>query len=141
MSWLTRFKDDHKAVLFLLDKLEGLLKDTEYLGLRPTMFAEFNEFVEVVDDDIHPHFKAEEETVYPMAASVGEEARRFIDGMLDEHRKLYKVFDGFKQAVERKDAEEIRKYGFEIVKWLRVHIKKEETEVRWLVEQAEANQR
>jgi len=137
MSWFKRFHDDHRAVYFLLAKLEGNILDLPYQGLHPNMVTEFEEFVEVIDGELKPHFRAEEEDIYPRAAGLGPSEAEFIEGMLEEHRRLHAAFEGFRRAVAERDAEGIIRHGKAIVRDLREHIEKEEEDVRRMVRQAE----
>lgn len=138
MSWFTRFHDDHRAVHLLLAKLEGNLLDLPHQGLHPNMVTEFEEFVEVIEGELKPHFQAEEKDVYPRAAGLGRPEAAFIEGMLEEHRRLYAAFEGFRRAVAERDAEGIVRHGKAIVRDLREHTEKEETDVRRMVRQAES---
>lgn len=99
MFWLNRFHDDHMAVVRLLAKLEGNLKDLEHGEAGVNAIWDLREFAEVIRDVIIPHFKNEEKTTYPKASGVGEEAREFMMGMYKEHDDLYEAFEGFFKAL------------------------------------------
>lgn len=99
MLWLNRFHDDHMAVVRLLSKLEGNLRDIEHGEAGINAIWDLREFVEIIKGVIVPHFRNEEKTVYPKASIVDEEAREFILGMYKEHDDLYEAFEGFFKAV------------------------------------------
>lgn len=100
MLWLDRFHDDHMAVVRILPKLEGNLKDIEYGEAGENAIWDLREFAELVKNVIIPHFKDEEKVVYPKASTVDEDGYKFIAGMYDEHKALYEAFDGFFKALE-----------------------------------------
>ena len=99
MLWLNRFQEDHMAVVRLLAKLEGNLKDLEYGEAGVNAIWDLREFAEIIRNVIIPHFKNEEKTVYPKASGVGGEARKFMTGMCEEHEDLYVAFEGFFKAL------------------------------------------
>lgn len=94
MHWLKKFHDEHTAVDFILIKLEGNLKDIECGEAGANVIWELKEFVEIINNVIIPHFKAEEIDVYPEALRVSGD-KDFITGMYDEHNMLYDAFEGF----------------------------------------------
>lgn len=94
MHWLKRFHDEHTAVNFVLTKLEGNLKDIEHGEAGANVIWELKEFVEIVNNVIIPHFKAEEIGVYPEALRVSGD-KDFITGMYEEHNILYDAFERF----------------------------------------------
>jgi len=99
VKWLSRFHDDHMAVVRLLPKLEGNLKDLEHGEAGVNAIWDLREFAEIIRNVIIPHFKNEEKTVYPKASGVGEEAQKFMTGMYKEHEDLYEAFEGFFKAL------------------------------------------
>ncbi|MCL6635322.1 MAG: hemerythrin domain-containing protein [Peptococcaceae bacterium] len=99
MSWLKRFHEDHMAVVRLLAKLEGNLKDIEYDEAGENAIWDLKEFGDLLKKVVIPHFKEEEKTTYPRAAAVDEEGRQFISGMYGEHKDLYEAFEGFFRAL------------------------------------------
>lgn len=94
MLWLNKFHDEHAAVGFILTKLEGNLKDIEHGEAGANVIWELKEFVEIINNVIIPHFKAEEKDVYPEALRLSED-KGFITSMYDEHNLLYDAFAGF----------------------------------------------
>lgn len=98
MRWLKNFHDEHAAVDFVLTKLEGNLKDIENGESGENVIWELKEFVEIVNNVIIPHFKAEEEGVYPEALRLSED-KNFITGMYDEHNMLYEAFEEFTKSL------------------------------------------
>lgn len=94
MRWLNKFHDEHAAVEILLIKLEGNLKDIEHGEAGANVIWELKEFVEIINNVIIPHFKAEEKDVYPEALRVSGD-KSFITGMYDEHNLLYDAFARF----------------------------------------------
>ena len=99
MLWLNRFHDDHMALVRVLPKLEGNLKDIEYGEAGPNVAWELREFAELVRNVVIPHFKEEERIVYPKASGVSDEGHKFILSMYEEHNTLYEAFDGFFKAL------------------------------------------
>lgn len=100
MDWLKRFHNDHANLVRILSKLEGNLKDIEYGEAGVNVIWELREFVELVDKVVIPHFRAEEETVYPrLSAGASAEFKRFIAGLYEEHNQLYEAFEGFAKAL------------------------------------------
>ncbi|HBC93883.1 MAG TPA: hypothetical protein DCZ10_13560 [Pelotomaculum sp.] len=100
MDWLKRFQDDHAALIRIISKLEGNLKDIEYGEAGVNVIWELREFVELVRNVVIPHFKAEEETIYPrLSAGAGKDLSEFIASLYEEHNQLYEAFDGFNKAL------------------------------------------
>jgi len=99
MLWLDRFHEEHMAIIRILPKLEGNLKDIEFGGAGQNVIWELIEFAMLIKTVLIPHFKEEDLVVYPKAAGVDENAKIFIDGMCDEHRILYEAFDGFVKSI------------------------------------------
>lgn len=124
MNWLTNYHEDHMAVLLLLSKLEGNIKDLEIGEPRPNMSFELNEFGKVLTDVIIPHFKNEEENIYPKAAKKDE---AFIKEMYQEHYALSKLFEEYLTALQPLDQQTIIKSGKAMISLLKGHIEKEET--------------
>lgn len=133
MLWLNRFHDDHMAVVRILPKLEGTLKDIEYGEAGVNAIWDLREFVELIKNVIIPHFKDEEKIVYPKASGVDEDAHTFILGMYDEHNSLYEAFEGFFQAlgghIDNSNREEIIGHGNNPAQIISIsrNISKEET--------------
>lgn len=100
MLWLNRFHDDHMAVVRILPRLEGTLKDIEYGEAGPNAVWDLKEFADLIKNVIIPHFKEEEKIVYPRASSVDKAGHDFILTMYDEHNELYEAFDGFIKIIE-----------------------------------------
>ncbi len=98
MRWLNRFHDEHAAVEIILTKLEGNLKDIEHGEAGANVIWELKEFVEIINNVIIPHFKAEEKDVYPEALRVSGD-KSFISSMYEEHNLLYDAFAGFIDAL------------------------------------------
>jgi len=112
MLWLNRFHEDHMAVVRLLAKLEGNLKDIEYGEAGVNAIWDLREFAELIKNVIIPHFKDEEKIVYPKASGVNEEGHHFIAGMYDEHTALYEAFEGFLKSLGRNiDKKEAPEHG------------------------------
>ncbi|MDF9407374.1 hemerythrin domain-containing protein [Pelotomaculum isophthalicicum JI] len=99
MLWLDKFHEEHMAIIRILPKLEGNLKDIEYGGAGQNVIWELIEFATVIKNVLIPHFKEEDLIVYPKAASVDENGKIFISGMYDEHKILYEAFDGFIKSI------------------------------------------
>ncbi|MDD4238016.1 MAG: hemerythrin domain-containing protein [Desulfotomaculaceae bacterium] len=100
MYWLKRFHDDHANLGRIVSKLEGNLKDIEYGEAGVNVIWELREFVELVHNVVIPHFKAEEQSVYPrLSAGASEDRRGFIAGLYEEHNQLYEAFEGFAKAL------------------------------------------
>lgn len=101
MDWLKRFHDDHAALVRILSKLEGNLKDIEHGEAGANVIWELKEFVELFHNVVIPHFKAEEKTVYPrLAAGAGPGLTELIDSLYEEHNRLYEAFEGFAEALQ-----------------------------------------
>ncbi len=101
MPWLKRFHKDHMVLVGVLSKLEGNLKDIEHGELSENIVWELDEFAHLIKNVIMPHFKEEDEVVYPKASSAGEDAEAFISGMYEEHRVLGEAFEGFVRSLAR----------------------------------------
>lgn len=100
MDWLKKFQDDHANIVRIMSKLEGNLKDIEYGEAGINVIWELREFVQLVHNVVIPHFKAEEETIYPrLSASAGEGISELVDSLYEEHNQLYNAFDGFEKAL------------------------------------------
>ncbi|MDD4334424.1 MAG: hemerythrin domain-containing protein [Desulfotomaculaceae bacterium] len=94
MHWLKRFHDEHAAVDYILIKLEGNLKDIEHGTAGMNVIWELKEMVDIINNVIIPHFKSEENDVYPQALQLSED-KSFINGMYEEHNLLYDAFAEF----------------------------------------------
>ncbi|HOV80989.1 MAG TPA: hemerythrin domain-containing protein [Bacillota bacterium] len=167
LVWLKRFHDDHTALLAILPKLEGNLKEIEHGEAGENVIWELIEFEELIKNVIIPHFREEEKSVYPRASGAGgEEYGSFFEGLYKEHDILYEAFDGFFKVLDESrppaksggrgklvrppvsvaktpknfdrvrpvqvlhiNREEILKHGNSIIKYLKIHINKEETVV------------
>lgn len=122
MDWLKKFQEDHANMARIISKLEGNLKDIEYGEAGVNVIWELREFAELVHNVVIPHFRAEEETVYPeLAVHAGEELSEFIDILYEEHNRLYEAFDGFTKALLDVDyqldkAERSRKIAVEMAR-------------------------
>lgn len=100
MYWLKRFQDDHANIVRIMSKLEGNLKDIEYGEAGINVIWELREFVELVHNVIIPHFKAEEETIYPrLSAGASKDLSMLVASLYEEHNQLYKAFDGFEKVL------------------------------------------
>jgi hemerythrin-like domain-containing protein len=104
MRWLKKFHDEHAAVDFILTKLEGNLKDIEHGEASANVIWELKEFVEIINNVIIPHFKAEEKDVYPEALRISED-KNFITCMYDEHKLLYDAFEEFIDSLGEENLE------------------------------------
>ena len=102
MGWLNRFHDEHKAVQYVLMKLEGNLKDIEHGESDANVIWELKEFAEIIDNVIIPHFKAEEKDVYPEALRLSKD-EKFIAQMYDDHNILYEAFEGFNDSIGKEN--------------------------------------
>jgi len=101
VDWLKRFHDDHEAIILMLSKLEGNLKDIEHGEVGSNVLWDLKEFSDMFNHVVVPHFKAEEASVYPrLAAGAGEELRKLIDTLYEEHNQLYEAFDGFAKSFQ-----------------------------------------
>ncbi|WP_366924672.1 hemerythrin domain-containing protein [Metallumcola ferriviriculae] len=126
MSWVKHYHDDHMAVMRLLAKLEGNIKEIEMGEKRTHLNLELEEFARVIREVIIPHFKHEETGIYARIAEVSEEERDFINRMLEEHRRLYVAFEDYLSAVDSLDEAKLAAAGKIIIDILAKHIKKEE---------------
>ena len=126
MSWIKHYHDDHMNVLQLLAKLEGNLKAMETGTAGPAVNLELQEFGEVLENVIIPHFKSEEKHIYVETSKISERHREFIYHMLDDHRKLYVAFEEFIQALKPIQQDKLTGAGETIIKVLRSHIIEEE---------------
>lgn len=97
--WLGRFHDDHMAIIQLLPKLEGILREIEYGEPGQNVIWDLTEFATVIKDVLLPHFHEEDTVLYPKAASVDADGKAYIDGMYEEHDILYAAFDGFIKSI------------------------------------------
>lgn len=107
MDWLKKFHYNHAALVRMLSKLEGNLKDIKYGEAGANVVWELREFVDLAHYVVIPHFKAEEATVYPrLAAAASTELRGLVDSLYKEHNQLYEAFEGFTKAVLDIDCQE-----------------------------------
>ncbi|NMA53003.1 MAG: hemerythrin domain-containing protein [Peptococcaceae bacterium] len=101
MDWLKRFHDDHAAIVLMLSKLEGNLRDIEHGEAGGNVLWELKEFSDMFNHVVVPHFKEEEVSVYPrLAAGAGEELSKLVDSLYEEHNQLYEAFDGFAKSFQ-----------------------------------------
>lgn len=99
MDWLKRFHDDHAAIILMLSKLEGNLKDIEHGEVGDNVLWELKEFSDMFNHVVVPHFKAEEVSVYPrLLDGAGEELSKLVDSLYEEHEQLYEAFDEFAKS-------------------------------------------
>jgi iron-sulfur cluster repair protein YtfE (RIC family) len=136
MSWLEGYHEDHMAVLLLLEKMEGNIRYMEAGQAGPNMIYDFKEFGDVLREVIIPHFKNEEEGIYPSLAKINAAAKSFVDAMLADHAVLYKAFDEFLGGLEQSDLGRLTAAGRQIIPVLRKHIHKEEELVPELARKA-----
>lgn len=106
MLWLKRFHDDHMALVRILPKLEGNLRDIEAGEAGENVIWDLKEFAELLRNVVIPHFIEEEKTVYPKASEVDNDGRQFIAGMYDEHKALYEAFGGFFKSLKGDNRQE-----------------------------------
>lgn len=122
LDWLKRFHDDHAALARILSKLEGNLKDIKYGEAGINVIWELREFVDLARNVVIPHFKAEEETVYPsLATEASAELSKLVKSLYEEHSLLYEAFDGFAKALldinnQEKNAGRDRKIAMEMAR-------------------------
>lgn len=127
MSWLKRLHEDHLEVLNFIVKLDGNIKDIELSNqVNENVIWDLKKFSEIITTELIPHFKLEEENIYTKAASVNKEQKKFIDTMLEEHKKLFQVFHDFNEGVQTKNFKQLSQHGKVIVSLLKGHIEKEE---------------
>lgn len=115
MRWLKKFHDEHAAVQFVLFKLEGNLKDIEHNVSGANVIWELKEFVDIINNVIIPHFKAEEKDIYPEALRLSED-KSFINSMYDEHNLLYDAFAGFIHSLGEENLETLAHQGDKLAK-------------------------
>jgi len=127
INWIANYHEDHMAVLRLLAKLEGNIKEISMGTKRQHVDMEFKEFADVIKDVIIPHFKQEERGIYARINEVSEKHQNFIKSMLDEHERLYLVFDQYIAATDPLEEKAI-------IEVLERHIKKEEEIIPRLAE-------
>ncbi|HWI54058.1 MAG TPA: hemerythrin domain-containing protein [Desulfobacteria bacterium] len=123
------YHDDHKEVLLLLAKLEGNVMDLKAGYPSPNPYLEFEEFAQVIENVIIPHFKNEEVTVYKDVSGHGPEEQEFIKKMLMEHDALYTVFDQYFRAVKERDNQKMIEISGTLIHVLRHHILREEDDL------------
>jgi hemerythrin-like domain-containing protein len=126
MTWIDHYREDHKAVLLLLAKLDGNIREIEKGQARPNNMLEFEEFGEVIKKVIIPHFKGEEDEIYPNLVQINPSAAKFVEDMLGEHHKLHQAFGDFLEATEQARQEKLVQSGKVLLQLLKKHIEKEE---------------
>ncbi len=126
INWIDNYHEDHMAVLRLLAKLDGNIKEIDMGTKRQHVDMEFKEFADVIKDVIIPHFKQEESGIYARINEVSEKHQNFIKNMLDEHERLYLVFDQYITAADPLEEQAIIEPAKTIIEVLERHIKKEE---------------
>ncbi|MDA8234662.1 MAG: hemerythrin domain-containing protein [Clostridia bacterium] len=136
MTWTKGYHEDHMAVLVLLAKLEGNLKDLEKGQYNCGINLDFKEFGDIIKTVIIPHFKKEETDVYPQIAKIDTTSEHIIDKMLEEHRQLYDSFGDYLQAIDETDNQALIRSGHEILRVLGHHIHKEEELLPKLIKKA-----
>lgn len=102
MSWLDGFYDEHAALEHMLIKLEGNLKDIEQDTAGVNIIWELKETVDIINLVIIPHFKKEEEDIYPEALRLCGD-KSFIMGLYKEHKLLYDAFAEFIASLGEKN--------------------------------------
>lgn len=136
MNWLEGYHDDHMSVLLLLEKLEGNIQYLETGQAAPNMIYDFMEFGDVLREVIIPHFRDEEERIYPPLAKINAAAKSFVDAMLEDHVVLHKAFNEFLAGLEAVDFDRLKAAGRQIIPVLQKHIQKEEELVPQLARKA-----
>ena len=103
----------------------GQLKPMGTQGLR----IRAEEFREFFDKQLTPHFRAEEEVLFPLMRRAVPESAAVIDELLREHEK-------FRQAAPGLDGDRgLSKLIFDLGDLLEIHIRREERELFPLFEQ------
>ena len=130
MGWVEHFQKDHRATELLLAKLEGNLREIAHSGrVRQGILLECRELLEIVEQVIRPHFAREEEHIYPAVAATGQAGKEFAAEMLAEHQALFDAFNKFASAVTAEVPAELLSAGEVILKFLKDHIVKEDTQI------------
>lgn len=102
MRWLDGFHDEHAALEHMLIKLEGNLKDIEQDTAGVNIIWELKETVDIINMVIIPHFKKEEEDIYPEALRLCGD-KSFMMGLYKEHELLHSAFAEFIASLGEKN--------------------------------------
>jgi len=140
MPWLESLHEHHLAILHLLAKLEGNIRQLETGEFTEGVFWDFKEFAEVITKELIPHFQDEEENAYVLVASMDENRQKFIDNMLEEHSILNAAFETYLKAVKTRNISGLIESGKVLINLLKSHIEKEENVIMPLIKRRQSSQ-
>ncbi|RJQ26559.1 MAG: hemerythrin domain-containing protein [Peptococcaceae bacterium] len=140
MPWLKHLHEHHLAILHLLAKLEGNIRQLEIGEFNEGVFWDFKEFAEVITKELIPHFQDEEKNAYVLVASMDENKQKFIDNMIEEHRILNAAFETYLRAVGTRNISGLVDSGKVLINLLKSHIEKEENVIMPIIHRRQGNQ-
>ena len=112
-------REHHYGLLLCLRIHKGLEK-----GDLNWQRAKADDVVRFFDSDLVPHFKAEEEVLFPTMRSLSA-VPELIEELLSEHRKIEQIVEQLRQS----DCDQLADRLMDFADLLEAHIRKEEREL------------
>jgi iron-sulfur cluster repair protein YtfE (RIC family) len=112
-------------------RLAQLIKkgSPEYKGLPSTTLDKKLYSIKFFEENLMPHFKKEEEILFPLSREKSTGAEKLINELIEEHKKIYSLIDKLKISTEPEV--ELNNLG----KLLEAHIRKEEKELFQIIQE------
>jgi iron-sulfur cluster repair protein YtfE (RIC family) len=126
----------HKALISLShDHHHGLMLaqliksgSPEYKGLPNTLAGKVQHAVNFFEEHLIPHFKKEEEILFPAAKSKSSKIDNLVDELMQQHKTIYSLIDKLKSSSSPEA--ELNELGI----LLDNHIRKEERELFQIIQ-------
>ena len=115
----------HGLMLAQLIKAEG----PEFKGLPHTTADKKLFTIKFFEENLIPHFKKEEEVLFPLSRKKNSNVEKQIDELIEEHKKICLLIDKLK--ISTKPEVELDHLG----KLLDAHIRKEERELFQIIQE------
>lgn len=100
----------------------------EYKGLPKTIEDKKHYAEKFFEENLIPHFKKEEDILFPLAKSKGDEIEKLVEELIQQHKKIYSLIEMLKSSAQPEI--ELDELG----KLLESHIRKEERELFQMVQ-------
>lgn len=116
-AFRTLSRDHHHGLV-----LAQLIKSgsPNYKDLPKTTVDKKNYTLKFFEENLIPHFKKEEEVLFPLSEVKGADIKKIVSELTEQHREVYKLIELLKQSAEPEN--ELNELG----KLLELHIRKEE---------------
>jgi len=115
----------HGLMLAQLIKAEG----PEFQGLPHTIADKKLYTIKFFEENLIPHFKKEEEILFPLSRKKNSNVEKQIDELIEEHKKIGLLIDKLKISIKP----EVELYH--LGKLLDAHIRKEERELFQIIQE------